>query len=259
MPPLTRSETTLVGTVLAALALAIFGPPVAQYAHYHDFADQRVWLGLPYALDVVSNLPFALVGLLGLYRVWLYRATVPSDGCAQLAALFFAGLVVTAVCSAYYHWQPDNAGLAVDRTGMVLAFAGLMGAAVADRVSVRMGWVMALVVVLLGPLSVAVWRGNGNLLPWAVLQGGGMVLLLVLAFRPTLAKGWGLPLLAVIGWYMAAKVLELGDHEIFTATHGWVSGHSLKHVAAAMAAWPVLGVMHNGAQKKSGGAQPQAV
>ncbi len=84
-------------------------------------------------------------------------------------------------------------------------------------------------------------------------------MLLALAFRPPLAKGWGLPLLAVIGWYMAAKVLELVDHEIFTATHGWVSGHSLKHVAAAMAAWPVLGVMHNGAQKKSGGAQPQAV
>ena len=80
-----------------------------------------------------------------------------------------------------------------------------------------------------------------------------------MALRPTLAEGWGLPLMAVIGWYALAKLLELGDHQVFATTHGWVSGHSLKHVAAAMAAWPVLGVMHNGAQKKNGGAQPQAV
>lgn len=259
MHPLTRSETTLVGTMLAALALAILGPSVAQYAHYHDFADQRVWLGLPYAHDVLSNLPFALAGLLGLRRLWQKRATVQGDGRTRLAALFFAGLLFTAVCSGYYHWQPDNASLAMDRAGMVLAFAGLLGAAVADRVSVRMGWAVAMAVLLCGPLSVAIWWGNGNLLPWAILQGGGMLLVLAMALRPKLAEGWGLPLMAVIGWYALAKLLELGDHQVFAATHGWVSGHSLKHVAAAMAAWPVLGVMHNGAQKKNGGAQPQAV
>ena len=208
---------------------------------------------------MLSNLPFALAGLLGLYRLWYQHATVQGDGRAQLAALFFTGLVFTAVCSGYYHWRPDNAGLAVDRTGMVLAFAGLLGAAVADRVSVRMGWAVAMAVLLSGPLSVAIWWGNGNLLPWSVLQGGGMLLVLAMALRPKLAEGWGLPLMAVIGWYALAKLLELGDHQVFTATHGWVSGHSLKHVAAATAAWPVLGVMHNGAQKKNGGAQPQAV
>lgn len=258
MYPLTRSETTVLGALLAALALAVWGPPVAQYAHYHDFADQRTWMGVPCAWDVLSNLPFALAGLLGLCRLWQQRASLPNDGRAPLVAVFFAGLVLTSVCSGYYHWQPDNTGLALDRTGMVLAFAGLLGAAVADRISVRMGWVVTLAVVLLGPLSVAVWWGSGNLLPWAVLQGGGMLLVLAMAMRPKLANGWGLPLLAVIGWYALAKLLELGDHQVFAATHGGVSGHSLKHVAAAMAAWPVLGVMHNVAQKKNRAALPQA-
>lgn len=260
---LTRSETTLAGALLAALAVAVFGPFVAQYTHYHAFADQRAWLGVPHALDVLSNLPFALAGLLGLHCFWSQRSTqdgtLQGDVRAPLLALFFVGLVFTALCSGYYHWQPDNAGLAVDRAGMVLAFAGLLGAAVADRVSVRMGWTVALVVLLLGPLSVAVWWHTGNLLPWSVLQGGGMLLVVAMAMRPTLAKSWGLPLWAVIGWYALAKVLELGDHTVFTATQGWISGHSLKHVAAALAAWPVLAVMHNGAQKKNGWVMPQAV
>jgi hypothetical protein len=259
MHPLTRTETTLSCALLVALALACWGPFVGQYAHYHAFADQRGWLGLPHALDVLSNLPFALAGGLGLWRLRKLPATQRDDGRAQLAALFFVGLVVTAVCSGYYHWQPDNAGLAVDRIGMVLAFAGLLGAAVADRVSVRMGRAVALAVVLLGPVSVAVWWRSDNLLPWSVLQGGGMLLVLAMALRPKLPEGWGLPLVAVIAWYALAKLLELGDHQVFTATQGWISGHSLKHVAAAMAAWPVLGVMHNGAQKKNNGALAHAV
>lgn len=258
MQPLTRSEITLAGALLTAIALACWGPFVAQQVHYHHFADQRAWLGLPCAFDVLSNLPFALAGLLGL-RALGAQPGMGADARGQLAALFFAGLVVTAVCSGYYHWQPDNAGLAVDRLGMVLAFAGLLGAAVADRVSVRMGRALALAVLLLGPVSVAVWWARGNLLPWAVLQGGGMLLVMVMALRPRLAEGWGLPLMAVIAWYALAKLLELGDHTVFTATQGWVSGHSLKHVAAAMAAWPVLSVMHNGAHKKNGGAHAHAV
>jgi hypothetical protein len=33
-------------------------------------------------------------------------------------ALFFTGLLLTAAASSWYHWQPDDAGLAVDRCGM---------------------------------------------------------------------------------------------------------------------------------------------
>jgi hypothetical protein len=42
----------------------------------------------------------------------------------------------------------------------------------------------------------------------------------------------------------------LGDHAVFDITQGYLSGHTLKHVAAAMAAWPVLSLMHNGNQTR---------
>ena len=47
-------------------------------------------------------------------------------------------------------------------------------------------------------------------------------------------------LLAILGWYVLAKVLELGDKVIYSA-NGVVSGHTLKHVVASLGAlWIVF-------------------
>ncbi|HEY1200213.1 MAG TPA: hypothetical protein VGE79_04485, partial [Niastella sp.] len=42
--------------------------------------------------------------------------------------------------------------------------------------------------------------------------------------------------LLVVGWYVIAKVLEKFDVKIYALT-GFLSGHSLKHLAAAVATW----------------------
>lgn len=257
--PLTRSETGLLAAMALACALACFGPAVAQYADYHAFADQRTLWGLPLAMDVLSNLPFALLGAWGLVRLrkWQrplarrvgYAVQLPCDAQLPLARLFFAGLLVAALCSAYYHLQPDDGGLALDRLGMLAPFAGLMGLAAADRISARAGQWTAAAVLALGAMAVVVWSLTGNLLPWSVLQGGGMLLIVCLALRRPLIGAWGVSLATVIAWYVLAKLLELGDHHILELTDGLVSGHTLKHLAAAMAAWPVLAVMQNGAYR----------
>jgi hypothetical protein len=249
-PRLSGLESALLLALALALLVACFGPALAQQAHYHDFADQRVLWGVPFAMDLLSNVPFAVGGVWGLVTLRRLPARTPSPAQRALAALFFVGLILTALCSSVYHWQPDNAGLTLDRLGMVVAFAGLMGLAVADRISARAGVMTAGAVLLLGPLSVAVWATSGNLLPWVVLQAGGMLLVLLLATCKPVAGAWGLPLGAVIALYTLAKLLELGDHAVFAWTGGLVSGHSLKHVAAALAAWPVIAVMHNHAQFK---------
>src|SRR5262249_13083826 len=47
-------------------------------------------------------------------------------------------------------------------------------------------------------------------------------------------------LLGALAWYVAAKILEHPlDVPIFTLG-GWISGHTLKHLAAALAAYWVL-------------------
>ncbi len=263
---LTRSETQLLSAALALLALAVLGPHVPQWAHYHAFADQRMLLGVPCALDVLSNLAFALMGLWGLLRLRRNRGQQPRAAQRALAQLFFVALVVTALCSGLYHLHPNNDSLSLDRLGMVGAFAALLGLAVADRVSPRAGMCTAAAVLACGPLSVLAWVSTGNLLPWAALQGAGMILLVWLALRRPADRAWGLSLWPVLGWYALAKGLELGDHTVFALTQGLVSGHTLKHVAAALAAWPLLALMasptsapaalmHNGRRSGAGNAQ----
>ena len=245
--PLSRIEIYLLVALLAALLGATLTPAVQQVAHYHAFADQRGGWGMPNVMDVLSNMPFAIAGLWGLWTVRRTQPRVVPQELAHrpMAVLFFFGLLLTAVCSSLYHWCPDDAGLAIDRLGMVVAFAGLVGLALADRVSARAAWVGTGAMLLLGPVSVVVWASYGNLLPWVVLQGGGMLLVLVLAVRSPVSGGWSVALGAVIAVYAVAKALELGDHAVFAWTHGVVSGHSLKHAVAALAAWPVIRAVHN--------------
>ena len=240
LPRLSYAETGLLLGAAALLALALFGPVLPASEHQHGFADQRTLWGIPCALDVLSNLAFVLAGAWGLS---VLRRVAPSalDATSRaLAALFFGGLLCTAAGSVLYHWQPQDAGLLWDRLGMVLPFAGLLGLAAASRVSARAGVAAAGTVLLAGPMAVWVWVHTGNLLPWAVVQLGGLLVVLVLACVPPRADGLALHLGVVVVLYALAKLLEAADHPVFEATGGWVSGHSLKHVLAAGAAWPVL-------------------
>jgi hypothetical protein len=241
-----KTERSLFIAIIALLLLAVLGPVILQPVHQHDFADQRFFGYFPNAGDVLSNLPFALWGLAGLmilYSAKLKRASV------GLCALFFIGLLVTAFASSWYHLQPNNAGLVIDRLGMTVAFAGLLGLAAADRISIRAGAMLSWLILILGPLSIWAWSMSGNVLPWLVLQFGGMVLVLWFATRPplqgthgALAVRWGVVILI----YALAKVFELADHAIYDLTTHVISGHSLKHIVASFAAWPVISAIKQG-------------
>ena len=241
--PLQSAEWALLVAAAALLAFAVWGPFLPASAHQHDFADQRGWHGLPCALDVLSNLPFAVAGAWGL--VWLRRlgALRLCLATRATAALFFVGLVLTTAGSSWYHWQPDNAGLLWDRLGMSVAFAGLLGLAVVGRISPRAGLATALGLMVAAPAAVLAWAHTGNLTPWAVVQFGGMLVVLALACLPHRHGALVLQLGALIACYAAAKVMELADHSVYEATAGWVSGHTLKHLLAAGAALPVLFAM----------------
>ena len=249
---LSRAEAGLLLGMAALLALALFGPVLPASAHQHTLADQRALWGIPCALDVLSNLPFAIAGLWGLVTLRRVAPGMLDAPSRALASLFFAGLVCTAAGSALYHWQPQDAGLLWDRLGMVLPFAGLLGLAGASRVSARAGAAAAGTVLLAGPLAVLWWSHSGNLLPWAVVQLGGMLVVLALACLPRRDGALALHLGAVMALYALAKLFEAADHAVFEATGQAGSGHSLKHVLAAAAAWPVLAALaalrHSGAK-----------
>src|SRR4051812_35804336 len=90
----------LVGTA----ALVMTGPPIRQDPAYHQFADERPLLGIPNALNVLSNLPFAVVGALGLAITFRQRPNGISDSWVRWPyAAVFGGTLLTAFGSSYYH------------------------------------------------------------------------------------------------------------------------------------------------------------
>lgn len=245
---LSRAEVALAFFVLVLAIAAALLPAVPLHAGYHEFVDARSWLELPNAADVLSNLPFALMAALG----WRALRRIPEArldaGRRALALVFFAGLLLTTFTSGFYHLAPGDAALAVDRLGIGVAFAGLLGLATADRIGLRAGLALGVLVALAAPMA-ALWHAaTGNMTPWAVLQGGGLLLLLALAGRRAQPGALGFSLLAVLGWYALAKGLELGDAQVFTWTLGTLSGHSAKHLVATLAAWPVLRALRRAAE-----------
>lgn len=232
---------------LAAAAWAIFAPPVVQQQAYHAFADARAFLGVPNAADTLSNLAFLVVGALGLAFLWRERGS--SERFATSAemrpyAVFFAGVLLTSAGSAYYHLAPDDAGLAWDRLPMTIAFMSLVSAVIAERIDRRLGSALLWPLVFLGLASVVYWRwsavgGFENLRPYLAVQFGsiGVVLAVSLLYRSRYTHGAVIFLLAAA--YGLAKVVEVYDREIFEFG-GWVSGHTLKHLAAAGGIWLLL-------------------
>ena len=211
------------------------------HAHGHPFVDTRSWWGIPNTLDVLSNLPMLGVGLWGVGRI--HRLLPRASLARKPALLAFAGLVLTWAGSSVYHWHPVPATLVLDRLGMAVTFAGVLGWAVAERLQVVWAYRLTWCVMVAGGVSAALPLWGGQVMPWAVVQFGGLALVLAHAAL-TLRDGAGRwtfnsPWLALVGFYMLAKWLELQDEQIFMWTHQWFAGHTLKHLAAALALIPL--------------------
>ena len=230
-------------TIAALLAVAAMSP-IPQPERYHDFADQRTVLGVPHALNVVSNLGFLIVGVVGLRRLSKSGASFADARERRPYAVFFASLVGVAFGSSYYHHAPSHGSLFWDRLPMSLASISLLSAVLVEGLGPRIGLRLFPWLAAAGPLSVVYWMwseraGVGDLRLYGLVHFYPMLLipLLMAMFAPRYTRGRDL--LVVLAIYAVALVAERLDREAFAAG-GWISGHSLKHVLAAVAAgWAI--------------------
>ena len=232
----------ILAAVAAASVIAVSAqPPIAQDPAYHVMADRRPLLGIPNALNVLSNIPFAVAGVLGLVSVFSPRSGARpfSDPWERWPyAALFAGTALTTAGSAYYHLVPDNARLVWDRLPMTVGFMGLLTAVVAERASLALARRLFVPLLACGAGSVAYWywtelQGAGDLRPYALAQFGSLAVVVLLLVLYDARYSGSVYLFAGIAAYVAAKVFELGDQAIYSFGHV-VSGHTLKHLAAAV-------------------------
>ncbi len=218
--------------------------PLAQDPAYHEFADGRWLLGIPNFGDVMSNVAFIVVGAAGFRELRHHR----TDPLHRAWAVFFTGVLLTAFGSGWYHLHPNNESLAWDRLTMVIGFMGFVSIVIGEYLSVD--WAKRLLVPLLfvGVASVAYWihterLGVGDLRPYALVQFLPMLVVPFIVLARRNKSDLGKYIAAMIGLYVLAKVFEHFDDEIYAAGN-LLSGHSLKHLAAALAAAALLAGLH---------------
>ncbi|TDJ11572.1 MAG: alkaline phytoceramidase [Gammaproteobacteria bacterium] len=238
---LTRNTNTIVlilASVAAIIAVFLFVAPVPQDLAYHNFSDTRMLFGIDNFWNVSSNLPFLLVGVAGLYYIHRHGDAVCVSGLETAYRVFFIGILLTAFGSGYYHLAPGNNALVWDRLPMTIGFAGLFSIIVGEFVSVRTARRLLLPLLVVGLTSVEYWawteaRGAGDLRPYAIVQFLPMLLIpvILLSYRPV--TGTARYFWWMFAFYFAAKLFEQFDAAIFAVGH-LISGHSLKHIAAAL-------------------------
>jgi hypothetical protein len=259
MGPVTSLDPSAVRQRVALLlALAVVGAgglylyfpqPVPQDPAYHRFADAKPFLGVPNGLNVLSNVPFLLIGGLGMALVWRRRDAFLDPAEAWPYFVFFVGVALTAFGSSYYHLEPTDGRLVWDRLPIAMAFMALFAAIIGERVAVRAG------VLLLGPLmalglgSVFYWtftaeHGRGDLRPYFFVQGYPLVAipLLLALFPARYTRGYDL--LLGVAWYGAAKLCEVYDHAIYGLLGNAISGHTIKHLLSAAGTFWVLRMLY---------------
>ena len=214
----------LAAMIVVAVAMVVHGP-IAQPPAYHDFADARSWLGIARAADVLSNVPFALVAL------WALASR--RNGLAWTA--FDVSLLLTAFGSAYYHLAPDDARLVWDRIPIALACGAMIVAVYGETHDARRtaGALAAMCVAAVA--SVAWWRSTADLRPYLLLQVAPLVLVPLWQWQARRPRRERVLFGLAFACYAVAKGFEVRDRAVFDAL-AFASGHTLKHLAAALAA-----------------------
>ena len=222
-------------TLFPVIALFLLVDPIAQPQEYHDFADARGLLGMPNFFDVGSNLAFLVTGLAG-----VTYCLVADIGPARRSWLvMFTGIALVSLGSAYYHWAPSDETLVWDRSAMTVGFMGLFTALLVEFISARL-------TVLLGPLVLAgiasVFYGYyfNDLRLYVCVQFVPLLMIpIVISFFESKHSHQRLLLIGLL-WYFLAKITEHFDAAIFQLSGEMISGHTTKHLLAALACYCVL-------------------
>ena len=214
-------------SVLAAVAIVVVALTISivRGPDFHHYADTRVWLGLPNAGDVLSNVAFLIVAARGSRLVYV-----------PFGSAVCAGIATIGLGSALYHVAPSDVLLAFDWVPIALTLGVLSAAVIHDRGGPgRVAFVLAPVCAI---GSVAWWLATGgthggNMAPYVAVQAAGIALPpLVAVIAPgTVNARW---LFAGLLGFAIARGLASYDRALLDAIG--ISGHSLKHIAAAQAA-----------------------
>ena len=215
--------------VFGSLAIMFSLPRFGQDPSYHSFADQREFFGIPNFFDVISNFAFLFVGIAGL-RICFKKHLGRMRHCWLI---LFSGVSLVSIGSAYYHSNPIDHTLVWDRLPMTIGFTGLFVALLGEYISEKFR-LLIIPALLLGLSSVVYWQWSDDLRFYIWVQTISLLIipLVMILYRSHYSHQW--MLLVALLFYALAKIAELNDKKIFELSSALVSGHTIKHLLAAL-------------------------
>lgn len=227
---MTKGQLILLYVVsVTAVVACFFIDPISQDEAYHKFADGTTFFSIPNFWNVVSNLPFVIVGILGLLRIRLIN-----ERPLKISYIwFFVGILLTGFGSGYYHWQPNSVTLIWDRLPMTITFMSFLSIIIGEFIDANAGRKLLYPLLVAGITSIVIWVVTEDLRMYALVQFLPIALILIVLFLSKREQAYKKYFWLMVVFYTIAKFLESYDAFIFDISGETMSGHALKHLAAA--------------------------
>lgn len=228
-----KSQINLLFAIsIVAIVAIFFVKPIPQSQEYHLFADRLTFFSIPNFWNVISNLPFVIIGSFGMLTIFNSQKNNPLK---TSFVWFFIGIIFTGFGSAYYHYNPNDGTLVWDRLPMTISFMSFLSIIFGEFINLEIGKKALYPFLFLGILSIGYWIVFQDLRMYVLVQFLPISLVPIILFLSQnnlkLKKYFWMILVA----YIIAKFLESYDLFIYTTTYKLISGHTLKHFAAAIA------------------------
>jgi len=246
--------------IISLIILFYFIPAIPQWQSFYDYADKTSFLGITNFWNVITNLPFLIVGILGISFLYKYhnekkikrgKYILKSSKNIQIETViewkiiltFFIIVCLIALASAYYHLNPNNNTLLWGRLPIIAAFMVLTSWVMAERIDVKTGYLLNLPLISFGIFSVVYWylteiNNMGGLRLYGFAQFFPMFLILIifLLFNPKYTRTGDY--FIALGLYLIAHIFEIFDKIIFNLIS--FGGGAIKHIFSAIAIYWLL-------------------
>ncbi|XVF35335.1 hypothetical protein REPUB_Repub18cG0136700 [Reevesia pubescens] len=227
-------------SLLCWLFIMLVAPKIPLSYRNHLYADMRNFLGVPNTLNVITNFPFLIVGVLG------FVLSLGGGGFFYIRlrgeiwgwVLFYGGIASVAFGSAYYHLRPDDNRVMLDTFPMMIAYSSLFSNFILERLGEKMGLSCLFSLLVIAVLSTIYARTFNDLRLCMTFQLIPCIAIPIMTFlfppKYTHSRYW----LWIAGVSIIAKMEALADMKIYRANNYIISGHSLEHLCSAIT--PVL-------------------
>jgi len=233
--------TSLIFFIIAAISYG----PISQPQEYHDFADDREFLSIPNALDVMSNLAIVYPGILGLVLVYERRnESEISDDEVSIQITLFSGMILTFAGSVWFHLDPNDSTMLWDRLGMSVVIGSCISLLIHDMYDRNLAGNIHLPIVVISIISVLWWPVFDDLRFYFIIKHHPFILFPILLlfgnriYDKVSGYYWGLSM------FILATIFEFTDLKIFEIT-GFISGHTLKHIFAGIGLWFIMAMIRD--------------